>query len=108
MQTSNNQVALLTVKKKFERINSYLERRDIKSESPLFLSFPGKKDSDSATYCNADSLPSICLISNGDLAIREPNFLASTVRALLTELTVCANYATEGTKLKYCAQSTTS
>ena len=58
----------------------YLDSRDIKSDIRLFLSFPDKNASDSASYCNADSFPSICLIPSGDFAIRVSNLQASTAQ----------------------------
>lgn len=58
----------------------------MKSDSRLLLSFSDKNVSDSASYCRADSFPSICLIPSEDFAIRATNLQASTgqVSPLLT------------------------
>ena len=64
----------------------YLDSREMKSESRLLLSFSDKNVSDSASYCRADSFPSICLIPSEEFAIRATNLQASTgqVSPLLT------------------------
>lgn len=58
----------------------------MKSDSRLLLSFSDKNVSDSASYCRADSFPSICLIPSEGFAIRATNLQASTgqVSPLLT------------------------